>query len=239
MYFVLRDIGRLRLAGRSVRGARRSYRGCVREVLPGVFHWTTPHPKIHIPVSSYWLADAGVLIDPLVPREGGLAWFDEQPVTPTAILLSNRHHYRESAEFADTFGCTVHCNRAGLHEFIHGEAVEGFGPGDRLPGGVIAHAVGGICPDDTALYLPDKKAVAFADGVVRGGPDGRLGFVPDALMDDPPTTKQALLAAFARLLEELEFEHVLLAHGDPLIGTGRAALEELVAAGGRTAFELG
>jgi hypothetical protein len=211
----------------------------MREVLPGVFHWTTRHPKIHIPVSSYWLDRDGVLIDPLVPEEGGLAWFDGRPVPPTAILLSNRHHYRESGRFVEAFGCSVHCNRSGLHEFTHGETVQGFAPGDRLPGGVVACEVGAICPDDTALFLPEKRAVCFADGLVRGGPDGALGFVPDALLDDPPATKRGLLAAFGRLLEELEFEHVLLAHGEPLIGDGRTLLQELVAAGGRTAFELG
>jgi hypothetical protein len=213
----------------------------MREALPGVFHWTTLHPRIHIPVSSYWLDGAGVLIDPLVPVEGGLEWFAGRPVAPTAILLSNRHHYRDSARFVETFGCSVHCNRAGLHEFSHGEAVQGFEPGDRLPGSVIACEVGGICPDDTALYLPQKRAVAFADGLVRGGPhgqDGPLGFVPDLLMDDPPATKLALLTSFARLLAELDFEHVLLAHGDPLVGDGRALLQELVRAGGRTAFEF-
>ncbi len=57
-------------------------------------------------------------------------------------------------------------------------------------------------------------------------------------MDDPPGTKRALLAAYAHLLDQLDFEHVLLAHGDPLIGDGRAALQELVATGGQTAFEL-
>ena len=58
-------------------------------------------------------------------------------------------------------------------------------------------------------------------------------------MDDPPATKRALLAAYARLLDELDFEHVLLAHGDPLIGDGRARLQEVVDIGGRTAFEMG
>jgi hypothetical protein len=214
----------------------------MREVLPGTFHWTTLHPRIHIPVSSYWLDEAGVLIDPLVPTEEGLEWFAGRRVHPTAVLLSNRHHYRESARFVEAFGCTVHCNRAGMHEFTHGETIEGFDPGDLLPGGVRACEVGGLCPDDSALYLPDKRAVAFADGLVRGSPlrtDGPLGFVPDVLMDDPPATKRSLLAAFARLLDELHFEHVLLAHGDPLIGDGRVQLEELVATGGRTAFELG
>lgn len=213
----------------------------MREVLPGVFHWTTLHPRIRIPVSSYWLDEGGVLIDPLVPGEGGIQWFAARPNPPSAVLLSNRHHYRDSGRFVEAFGCSVHCNRAGLHEFIEGEVVAGFAPGDVLPGGVVACEVGGICPDDSALYLPSRRAVAFADGLVRGGPHGQEGppgFVPDGLMDDPPATKRALLAAFARLLDELDFEHVLLAHGDPLIGDGRRLLRELVDSGGRTAFEL-
>jgi hypothetical protein len=210
----------------------------MREVLPGVFHWTTRHPRIGIAVSSYWLDRAGVLIDPLVPADGGLDWFAGRVRRPQAVLLSNRHHYRDSGRFAETFGCSVHCNRAGLHEFTRGERVEAFGPGDTIAGGVVACEVGGLCPDETAFHLPEERAVAVADGLVRGGRGGPLGFVPDVLMDDPPATKQALLDAYSRLLERLDFEHVLLAHGDPLIGDGRTQLEALVATGGRTAFEL-
>lgn len=210
----------------------------MREVLPGVFHWTTLHPHIRIRVSSYWLDGVGVLIDPLVPAENGLEWFAGRTTPPEAVLLSNRHHYRDSGRFAEAFGCSVHCNRTGLHEFTHGEAVEGFEPGDRLPGGVLACEVGALCPDETALFLPEHHAVALADGLVRGGRGGAPGFVPDSLMDDPADTKRGLLAAYARLIDELDFEHVLLAHGDPLVGDGRSVLREFVATGGRTAFEL-
>jgi hypothetical protein len=213
----------------------------MQEVLPGVFHWRAEHPKIHALVSSYWLEDSGVLIDPLVPPEQGLEWFAERTTPPSAILLSNRHHYRESPLFVERYGCTVCCNRAGLHEFSGGEPVEGFDIGQSLPGGALACEIGAICPDDTALYLPVADAVVLADGVVRGGEygtEGPLGFVPDTLMDDPPTTKRALLGACARLLEEHDFNHLLLAHGGPVIGDGRALLADLVDSGGRTAFEL-
>jgi hypothetical protein len=213
----------------------------MREVIPGVFHWTAPHPKIHVEVSSYWLDQPGVLIDPLVPPQEGLEWFAERPVAPSAILLSNRHHYRDSARFQERFGCTVHCNRLGLHEFSEEQVVEGFEIGDRLPGGAVAVELGAICPDETALFLPSVRAVSLADGVVRGGPrglDGKLGFVPDSLMDDPPATKRGLLRACERLLAELDFSHLLLAHGGPVIGDGREQLQELIDSGGRTAFEM-
>ena len=213
----------------------------VQEVLPDTFHWPAMHPRIHMEVSSYWLEDGGILIDPLVPADVGLEWFERRVTPPAEVLLSNRHHYRDSARFQDIYGCPVYCNRAGLHEFTHGERVSAFDPGDLLPGGVVAHEVGGLCADETALHLPSRRAVIFADGVVRGGPQGQtgqLGFVPDALMDDPPGTKRRLLDAFSRLLGELDFDHLLLAHGGPVIGDGRAQLQELVDCGGRTAFEL-
>jgi glyoxylase-like metal-dependent hydrolase (beta-lactamase superfamily II) len=209
------------------------------EVLPGLYHWAAVHPKIQTKVSSWWLADDGVLIDPLVPEAAGIECFDAP--APGAVLLSNRHHYRDSGRFAERYGARVYCNRAGLHEFTPGQQVEGFEVGAQLPGGAIACAVDAICPDDTALYLPERRALLFADGLVRGGTYGSgapLGFVPDSLMDDPETTKRGLLRALERLLDELEFEHLLLAHGGPVMGDGRELLRDLVAQGGRTAFDL-
>jgi hypothetical protein len=212
----------------------------MRGVVPGVFHWTAVHPNIGIEVSSYWLEDGGVLIDPLIPAEEGLEWFADRPTAPVAIVLSNRHHYRHSGRLSERYSIPVYCVASGLHEFTHGERVTAFDPGDELPGGILAREIGAICPDETALYVADKDAIAFADGVVRGSSDddGPLGFVPDSLMDDPPETKRRLLAAYARVLDELKFEHLLLAHGGPVISDGRRRLQELVDAGGRTTFEL-
>lgn len=214
----------------------------MQEVLPGVFHLAAVHPRIHVKVSSWWLEESGVLIDPLVPEEEeGIEWFATRSSEPQVVLLSNRHHYRESGRFAERYGISVRCCRPGLHEFSDGREVEGFQFGDSLPGGVVAHQVDAICPDDSALHLPEKSALVFADGLVRGGEyggDGPLGFVPDSLMDDPPGTKRGLLASFQRLLDELEFEHLLLAHGGPVIANGRALLRDLIDSGGRTAFEF-
>ena len=206
------------------------------EILPGIYHWTAVHPHIRTKVSSYWLDDAGVLIDPLAPPDVGIEWFADRPVPPSAIVLSNRHHYRHSGELAARYGCSVLCVSAGMHEFTHGEPVSAFEPGETLAGGLLAFKIGAICPDEMALYLASARAIWFADGLVRGGPHGELGFVPDSLMDDPPGTKRGLLESFERALRELDFENVLLAHGGPVIGDGRAQLEALIRGGGRTAF---
>ncbi len=213
----------------------------MEEVLEGVFHWRARHPKIGFLVDSYWLERGGVLIDPLVPEDVGLEWFSDRALPPQAVLLSNRHHYRDSAKFVERFGCSVHCSSKGLGEFGPDEPVTGFEFGEDLPGEVLACEVDAICPDESALLIVASRALALADGAVLSPEpafEPQLGFVPDALMDDPEGTKQGLLSAYRRLLEELDFEHLLLAHGGPLVGNGRAKLEELVSSGGRTAFEL-
>lgn len=214
----------------------------MEEILPGVVHWTATHPNIRSKVDSWWLPDGGVLIDPLVPPDVGLDWFAEQTVPPAAIVLSNRHHYRESGRFRERFGCGVHVPRAGLHEFgADRQPVEPYDPGDELPGGLVVYEIGALCPDDMALYLPSAEAVFFADGVVgvRGERPGRIGFVPPSLMDDPEATTRGLVAALRRLLDRVpDLRHVLMAHGGAVLNEGRSELEKLVAAGGRTAFEF-
>lgn len=211
----------------------------MEEVLEGVFHWRTRHPRIGAEVDSYWLEHGGVLIDPLIPSDVGLEWFSDRTLPPQAVLLSNRHHYRDSGRFAERYGCSIQCSSKGLHEFGPDAPVQGFEFGDDLPGDVLACEVDAICPDESALLIVRSRALALADGAVRGTVRGaQLGFVPDSLMDDAPKTKQGLLAAYRRLLEELDFEHLLLAHGGPLIADGRAQLEDLVNCGGRTAFEM-
>lgn len=197
----------------------------MKEILPGVLHWTAIHPKIRIEVSSYYLVESGVLIDPLAPREG----LDAFHRAPEHVLLTNRHHYRDSGRFVERYGCTVWCVDRGLHEFTHGEVVTPFRFDDVLPGGVLAVEIGALCPDESALYVPWARAVALADGVVRDG-QGPLAFVPDGFMGhDPKGVKAGLRKAYRRLVRERNFDHLLLAHGWPWIGGGKSALKTFIA----------
>jgi hypothetical protein len=181
-------------------------------------------------VDSYYIDPARVVLDPMVPREG-LEWF-EQRETPNEIVLTNRHHLRHSERFAEAFGCPIRCSDAGLHEFERGPKVEGFAFGEELAPGITAYQVGALCPDDTALHIriADGAALAFADGLThpRGG---RLTFVPGFLMGDDPSPVRAGLRESLRRLLDLDFDNLLFAHGEPLIGGGRVALREFVAGG--------
>jgi hypothetical protein len=206
----------------------------IREIAPGIHHWTAVHPAIHIHVSSYFVAPARTLLDPLVPDEG-LDWFRSGD-TPEHVLLTNRLHTRHTRQFVDAFGCDVYTNRAGLDHFgpsgeIQDVEPRGFEPGETLPGGIRSLEVGVLCPDETAFFVPGPEpALAIADGVVRDG-DGPLVFVPDFLIgDEPEAVKRGLKAAYRRILAAgLPFQHLLLAHGSPWLGSGREALRAFAA----------
>ena len=62
---------------------------------------------------------------------------------------------------------------------------------------------------------------------MRSDQESSLQFVPDWLMDDPEQTKAGLRAAFTKLLE-LDFDRLLLAHGEPILVGGKQALAAFV-----------
>ncbi len=194
----------------------------IRELAPGILHWKARHPNLGIDVSAYLMTESQVLLDPIMPPEG-IDWFEEKRLRPSAIVLTNRHHWRDAGDFVARFGCPVYASRPGLHEFGPDQPVEPFDFGDTLPGGIVAHEVGVICPDETALEIPEVKALAVADGVIDYE---RLGFVPDQFMDEPEHTKRGLYDRYERLADRVDFEHLLVAHGDPIVLNGRAELRE-------------
>jgi hypothetical protein len=194
----------------------------MEEIAPGLWHWTARHPRIGSDVSSYFVPEHALLLDPLIPPAG----IDrlEELAPPREILLTNRHHWRHCKELIERFGCTVRVPRVGMHEFDNTQPVTPYDFGDSLvDGAVTVHEVDAICPDESALHIPSVSALAVADGVINYG---GLGFVSDYLMDDPDDTKAGLKDAYARLAEELAFENLLPAHGDPIVGGAREALRD-------------
>ncbi len=195
------------------------------EILPGVWHWTTVHPNLQQPVSSYSLEDAGAAVDPLLP-EGGVAAFGDWAVQK--VILTNRHHSRDAAQIREARGATILVPRPGLHEYEGSELeVEPYYPGDEVAPGVRVHELAAISPDDFVLHVSaGLGALVFADGVINMN---GIGFVPDGLMDDPERVRAR---TFERLHElvQLDFDALLFAHGDPIPSGGRDALLAFIAA---------
>ncbi len=191
----------------------------MEELTPEIRHWTGVHPNIGWVVSSYWLPAMGVLLDPLeVP---------EEVEGVSEIVLSNRHHRRSAFEARERLGAVVRVPRLGLHEF-EGDPVEPYDFGEPLAGGAITpYQVTELWPDDGALHIPSLDALAIADTVLNE--DDRLQFMPDYCFGDAPAEQQSIREGLTRLASELDFQHLLLAHGAPLIADGREKLLKFAA----------
>ncbi|MDO8211610.1 hypothetical protein [Conexibacter sp. CPCC 206217] len=197
------------------------------EIFPGLLSWTAYRETIGQPVHSAYVVEARTLIDPMVPQEGLSAFGTSELPAPERILLTNRHHRRHSARFAERFNCTVAANERGLYELLDAPLrVRGFRPGDEVAPGIVAQEVGVLCPDESALHVNyDRGALAIADGAIRVDDDGALGFFPDHLLgDDPGAVQHGLAAAYLRLCDELDFDVLLMAHGAPVVSDGKGAL---------------
>src|SRR5262245_11350051 len=186
-----------------------------KEIIPGLWHWTAVHPDIKVRVHSYFAEREKVVLDPLLPSPGGIAWLRRQG-PPEHVVLTSGLHWRHSAKLVEAFGCAVWCPRKGLRRLPAGLRARPYDPGDRLPGGLRAVEIGVLCQDESAVILPRLKAAAVADGVIRHR-KGPLTFVPDELLvDDPedaPRVKRGLKRAYAKLARQ-RWDHLLMAHGE-------------------------
>ena len=198
----------------------------MQELLPGLYHWYATHPNHGSRVSCHHVDGSATTFDALLPEEG-IEWFDDH--RPQRIVLSTRHHLRAAEQIAGRYDCPILAHRDGLHEFTDGPDVEGFDFGDRLATDVTAVEMDAISPDDTVMHIEVAEGVLlFADSIVNQ--DG-IGFVSDGLIGDDPEAVKAKIRERATSLLDLEFDHLLFAHGDPVIGGGKEALRAFATAG--------
>ena len=91
--------------------------------------------------------------------------------------------------------------------------LEPIEPGSELPGGLTA-LYDGRGRNETQLWLPEQRALVFADALTA--PEGELRVWAS------PSHEERALPALRKLLE-LPFERVIVAHGEPV--HDRAAYE--------------
>jgi hypothetical protein len=140
----------------------------MNEIAPGIFHWTTMHPSIHMRVSSYYVAPAGIVIDPLEP-EDGMGFFDGLDVAPQQVVLTTGLHWRHSDHFQERYGATVRVVSQGIERWGEnsGREAEPFHFGDEVAPAVVAHEIGQIAPDDTALIIGHGPGAIACGGCSR------------------------------------------------------------------------
>ncbi len=198
----------------------------IRTVTTGLWLWRQPHwewregDDWEPEVSSFVVESRGeiVLLDPLAPPPSAReVWARLDARRPTAIVVLKPDHVRDVDLFVRWYGVPAH----GPWLFWSGDAprteLVPVRPGYELPGGLRA-LDDGRGSMETPVYLPEQRAIVFADGMTAPGGVLRVWW--------SPSLEERTLPALRALLD-LPFELVLVSHGEPAHGRAdfEAALE--------------
>ena len=192
----------------------------MRDVAPGLWIWRLSYPDWHDQagwpevVTSTCVESGGevAVLDPLAPAEGSEVWerLDARP--PTMAVVLKPDHVRDVDLIVRRYGARAFGPWLYERQNIPETELEPIEPGSVLPGGLVA-LYDGRGRNETPLWLPEQKALVFADGLTGAGEELRIW--------DTPHIDRARPAL--RELLELPFEHVIVAHGEPV--HDRAAYE--------------
>lgn len=219
----------------------------VTELAPGLWRWTAPHPEWSPEadeggegwgreVGCLYLETPGalVLFDPLAPEADGdreRFWRgldrDVERLGPPHVLLTVFWHTRSSQEILERYaGARVWAHESAVEKI--GERVrytDAFAIGDALPGGV--ESVDALRAEEVMYWLPEQRALVTGD-VILGARDGGLRVCPDSWL--PKGTNAEEFRTALRPVLDLPVEHVLVSHGEPVLGGGRDALRRALGA---------
>ena len=147
------------------------------------------------------------MLDPLAPppRERAV-WERIDALAPQVAVILKPDHVRDVDLFARWYGCRVHGPSLFWPDDIPKAEVEAIHPGSELPGGLLAlHDGRGM--QETPLYLPEQRALVFADALTA--PDGVLR------VWSTPWHERGCCRRCASCSRST-FEHVIVSHGEPV-----------------------
>jgi hypothetical protein len=189
------------------------------DVAPGLWLWRLPHPDWRQGldwderVTSTCVESRGevVVLDPLAPPEGDVelwARLDARP--PTAAVVLKPDHVRDVDLFVSRYGARAYGPSLFWRTNVPETELEPIEPGSKLPGGLVA-LYDGRGRTETPVWLPEQRALVFADALTAPGGELRVW--------STPWHEERALPALRALLE-LPFEHVIVSHGEPLHDRG-------------------
>jgi hypothetical protein len=207
-----------------------------KKLVKGLWRWTERHPEWHPGEFGREVAcfavDAGedtLLIDPLLPGDPApvLALVDDILRERLTVMVTIPYHVRSAEEiwrrYREQVETTIRGHAAAAKRLDDRSGFRELDPGAELPGGVTAHRIGKPVRHETPLLLPSHRALVFGDAVVEV--DGRLRVWSDRRVDEKVERfYRERFNPTLRPLLELDFERVLVTHGEPVMKDAKASL---------------
>ncbi len=187
----------------------------IRDVGTGLWLWRQPHPDWQpgadwdAEVSSFAVVSRGtaLLVDPLAPPPAARAFWERLgALNPAHVVVLKPDHVRDVDLFVRWYCAEAHGPQLYWRDDVPRTQLRPVHPGTVLPGGLQA-LYDGRGMQETPVYLPEQRALIFADAMTA--PNGVLRVWAT------PWHEERTLPALRELLA-LDFDHVLVSHGEPV-----------------------
>ena len=136
------------------------------------------------------------------------------------IIITNRDHTRRSEEFQQKFDAEIHMN---TNDIISNDIVSdrNFNDGDMIAGFLQAVVIpDNKSPGETALFWAEREILFLGDALI-GKPPGSVTLLPEEKYDDILKAKAGI-----RILQDLDFKHLLLGDGDSILHKGKEVVSQ-------------
>ena len=195
----------------------------MNEIVKGVYIWSVFSEEKKLNFNGYFIPTqhplfGNVVIDPPPVSDLDLAQM-ETLGSVQQILITNRNHIRWSCELRVKFNAEIRMNSADAQseDMI---SDHNFGDGDMLAGFLKAVVIpDNKSPGETALYWEEKKILFLGDALI-GKPPGDVSLLPPEKYADIEKARAGI-----QVLDDLNFDSLLMGDGDPIVTGGKKAIE--------------
>ncbi len=193
----------------------------MKEILKDIYTWAWYSEMKGFDFNGWLIrtSDATVMVDPPIMTGDELARIDELG-SPKHIIVTNRDHDREVADYRERFGAETWMHKLDAplvdiridHTFEHGNVL----PGDLE----VIHIQDNKSPGESALLLHRIPNVLILGDALIGNPPGKLTLLPPDKYAEVSKAREGI-----RILLDYEFSPILTSDGSSILENGRAAID--------------
>ncbi|WNM63214.1 hypothetical protein [Candidatus Nitrospira neomarina] len=196
----------------------------MKTILPNISEWSWFSEEKQLNFNGHLLAvgEHRILVDPPPMNASDMA-ITQRGGNLDYIILTNRDHEREAANFRKIFTCQVMAPELDAKEMTL-PVDKTFKDGELLPGGIwVVQLSHQKSPGESALFLQQGQGVLIVGDGVIGDPPGSLRLLPPEKYVDIVQARDSL-----RRLLKYTFDSLLVGDGTSLLTGAKPALEQLL-----------
>ena len=194
------------------------------EILKNVYTWSKYSDEKKLNFNGHFIVSqhplfGNVVIDPPQASNSDLEQMESLGFVQH-VIITNRDHTRRSEEFQQKFDAEIHMNTNDItsndmvndRSFNHGDMIAGFLQAVVIPDNKS--------PGETALFWAEREILFLGDALI-GKPPGSVTLLPEEKYDDILKAKAGI-----RILQDLDFKHLLLGDGDSILHKGKEVVSQ-------------